>query len=338
MLGENDLQCMLFISFILVIIYFVWKSTEVRREIQPIESIQHTFGVRRSSSIISNASTISTSTIEENLTNSVEELAQNIFTEASESYNNNNNNIRSSSNNSLLGRRTTSDDDIDGISDSDELSEEERIIREMDRDIQPSTNSSSSDMTLRRRTRDNEAGTSTIETSNDENVHIKDEDKISIKLKYLNDEIKTVECFLNESVGNFKRRNFKTELESKLIKLIFNGKLLEDDTKSIQQCGIFSEATVHCLIVQKKSTNMNPATASQNNANVNRGGGSSEGSNSLINYFNIAGILLVTLTLICCWYCRVQYASYFSWYSTIGLILMTSLFIILIPLFSMIFS
>lgn len=34
----------LFMSFILVIIYFVWKSTEVRREIQPIENIQHTFG------------------------------------------------------------------------------------------------------------------------------------------------------------------------------------------------------------------------------------------------------------------------------------------------------
>ncbi|CAG9801171.1 unnamed protein product [Chironomus riparius] len=327
MFGENEeFQSIhiLFMSFIFFIIYFVWKSTEVRREIQPIENIQHTFGVRRSASIISNASTISTSTIEENLTNSVEELAQNIFTEASETYNNNIANNRSS-NDSLLGGRRT-DDDLS----EDELSEEERIIREMDGDLNPQ---------LRNRhqrsiTRDNEASTSTTRISESTVV----EDKISIKLKYLNDEIKTVECFLNESVGNFKRRNFKTELESKLIKLIFNGKLLEDDSKSIQQCGIFSEATVHCLIVQKKSSNINASSANPNIANGSNRNGASDTNNSLINNFNIAGIFLVTLTLIFCWYCRVQYASYFSWYSTIGLILMTSLFIILIPLFSMVFS
>jgi len=136
----------------------------------------------------------------------------------------------------------------------------------------------------------------------------------------------------------FYRRNFKTELESKLIKLIFNGKLLEDDSKSIQQCGIYSESTVHCLIVQKKSTNINASSANQNIANGSNRSGASDTNNSLINNFNIAGIFLVTLTLVFCWYCRVQYASYFSWYSTIGLILMTSLFIILIPLFSMVFS
>jgi hypothetical protein len=136
----------------------------------------------------------------------------------------------------------------------------------------------------------------------------------------------------------FHRRNFKAELESKLIKLIFNGKLLEDDSKSIQQCGIFSEATVHCLIVQKKNISINASSTNQNIANGSNRTGASDTNNSLINNFNIAGIFLVTLTLIFCWYCRVQYASYFSWYSTIGLILMTSLFIILIPLFSMVFS
>lgn len=331
MFGEFDSIHILFTSFIFVIIYFVWKSTEVRREIQPLENIQHTFGVRRSASIISNASTISTSTIEENLTNSVEELAQNIFTEASETYNNSIANNRSS-NDSLLGGRRTDDDQSE-----DELSEEERIIREMDGDLTPQLRNRHQ----RSLTRDNEASTSTtriIDASSNESNTAVVEDKISIKLKYLNDEIKTVECFLNESVGNFKRRNFKAELESKLIKLIFNGKLLEDDSKSIQQCGIFSEATVHCLIVQKKNISINASSTNQNIANGSNRTGASDTNNSLINNFNIAGIFLVTLTLIFCWYCRVQYASYFSWYSTIGLILMTSLFIILIPLFSMVFS
>jgi hypothetical protein len=46
MFGENEIYFghILLTSFIFVIIYFVWKSTEVRREIQPIENIQHTFG------------------------------------------------------------------------------------------------------------------------------------------------------------------------------------------------------------------------------------------------------------------------------------------------------
>lgn len=97
----------------------------------------------------------------------------------------------------MLGRRSASDDEIE-ISDNE--TEEERIIREMDRDISPA----SSDVTLRNRRTSSSPSTSTSPID-EESVHIKDEDKISIKLKYLNDEIKTVECFLNESLGNFKR-------------------------------------------------------------------------------------------------------------------------------------
>lgn len=33
---------------------------------------------------------------------------------------------------------------------------------------------------------------------------------------------------------------------------------------------------------------------------------------------------------------RIQYSSYFSWYSTIGLILMTSLFLVMIPLLTLV--
>ena len=135
------------------------------------------------------------------MTNSVEELAQNIFTEASESYNNNVNN-NNSSNDSLLGGRRTDDDMSD-----EELSEEERIIREMDRDLTPQLRNRRTSY-QRSLTRDNEAAStsttiSRTEALSNENAGV--EDKISIKLKYLNDEIKTVECFLNESVGNFKR-------------------------------------------------------------------------------------------------------------------------------------
>lgn len=374
MFEENEFQSIhiLFVSFILIIVYFVWKSTEVRREIQPFENIQ-TFAVRRSSSLLSNASTASNSTtIEENLTSSVEELAQNIFSEASESFN--------ALNEIERGVAATENGDEEDET-SDGRSDEERIISAMDHDIQPvesrdfglrnrrrpSLTQISSSTTTTTTTSANEvisdrsdlqlseealpatmtttttATTTTTTTTSEtltsegnENIQmIKDADsKISIKLKYLNDEIKTVECYLNESLGNFKKRNFKTELESKLIKLIFNGKLLEDDKKSMQQCGIFSEAVVHCLVLQKKSQ-VNASVVNQN-ANANR---QSDGSfiNNINFEWNIIGMVLVCLTLVICWYCRLQYA-YFSWYSTIGLVLLTSLFIFLIPLFTRVFS
>lgn len=129
------------------------------------------------------------------------------------------------------------------------------------------------------------------------------------------------------------RRTFKDELgSSKLIKLIFNGKLLANDKDTLKQSGIFSEAVIHCLILQKKSQNAN--AVNQNvNANIRR----RDGANFANFEWNIVGMILVSLTLVICWYCRVQYA-YFSWYSTIGLVLLTSLFVILIPLFTRVFS
>lgn len=146
--------------------------------------------------------------------------------------------------------------------------------------------------------------------------------------------------------NNFFRRNFKTELESKLIKLIFNGKLLEDDKKTLLQYGIFSEAVVHCLVMQKKSSpvtsNASPSSQSSNNRRRNNNGTyfsnvvPIEWNSTLMVY--IFGMALASFTLIFCWFARIQYEIYFSFYSTVGLILITTLFIVLIPLFSMVFS
>ena len=49
LLENNEIQAIhiLCLSFITVIVYFVWKSTEVRRGAQQIESIQHAFGGRK---------------------------------------------------------------------------------------------------------------------------------------------------------------------------------------------------------------------------------------------------------------------------------------------------
>jgi hypothetical protein len=67
--------------------------------------------------------------------------------------------------------------------------QKEKILREMDRDL-PSTSAESSLRHRRVSSKPNE---------------LNDEERISIKLKYLNDEIKIVSGYLNETVAEFKR-------------------------------------------------------------------------------------------------------------------------------------
>lgn len=178
----------LFCSFILAIIYFCWKSTQVRQHLPGVQRLPiNNFGelqveinllyplicsltVRRSSSVVSTVSSESTS--EENLTSSVENITDSIFVEASESFN-----------------QARTEENV--------LTEEEQIIREMDRDLPTSSNQSN----LRRRNVPVTDSNSTAAAVGQQN----EEDKISIKLKYLSDEIKTVDCFLSETVGTFKR-------------------------------------------------------------------------------------------------------------------------------------
>lgn len=135
-------------------------------------------------------STATGSTSEENLTSSVENITDSIFVEASESFN-----------------QSNMQDEVDEPRGSDsELTEEEQIIREMDRDM-PSSSNSSNDTTVRRRNLSLAAEPQPSASSSPvgENSQQKEEDKISIKLKYLNDEIKTVNAYLNETIGSFKR-------------------------------------------------------------------------------------------------------------------------------------
>lgn len=154
----------------------------------------------------------------------------------------------------------------------------------MDRDLP--TSSGESSLSRRRVTGENDETCS--------------EDRISIKLKFISDEIKTVNAFLHETVGSFKRRQFNEVLETKLVKLIFNGQILGDDEKSLSQYGLFSNAVVHCLILQKRNV-ITPVTQAppQNN------------QNSFLNpewngtfFIYILGMVLVSLTLIACWYAR----------------------------------
>lgn len=48
---------------------------------------------------------------------------------------------------------------------------------------------------------------------------------------------------------HYFRRNFSVELAAqKLVRLVFNGHVLQPDTKTLTACGLFDNCVVHCLI------------------------------------------------------------------------------------------
>lgn len=97
---------------------------------------------------------------------------------------------------------------------------------------------------------------------------------ITIKLKYINDHLRHVDGDLHELLGDFKRRHFETELSSnKLVRLIFNGKVLQPDTQTLQSCGLFDNCVVHCLLHNKRpnsSDGSNPTIGNNDFADINR--------------------------------------------------------------------
>lgn len=107
------------------------------------------------------------------------------------------------------------------------------------------------------------------------------------------------------------RRQFNLELESRSIKLIFNGQILDDDTKSLTQCGLFSDAVVHCLILQKR--NVATSTDSSNIVTRQRARGSTSLLSSIqyVEWISMLFVLIVTLTLMFCWWCRYGVMKYF---------------------------
>lgn len=162
------------------------------------------------------------------------------------------------------------------------------------------------------------------------------------------------------------RRNFTTDLAAqKIVRLVFNGHVLQPDNKTLAECGLFDNCVVHCLIHnQKTNSNHNQGSSSSNisgssygatglpastsgSSNNNRGnpsGGSGLGldgsipSDSFLNrpehgrWYLYISLVFISLTLLFCWFCRLQYAYLFSFYSTVGLVLMSILFVAMIPL------
>lgn len=159
---------------------------------------------------------------------------------------------------------------------------------------------------------------------------------ITIKLKYLNDDLLSVDGRLNEMLGDFKKRHFQSELsDNKIIRLIFNGQVLQPDSQTLGDCGLFDNCVVHCLIHQNRAATNETAVEESR-----RDGYSFPTPNGIPNFNNnnqnrewdLGNFLFafISFILLAAWYFRYVYAHLYTVTATVGLILITGIFTIVL--------
>ncbi|XP_012286152.1 transmembrane and ubiquitin-like domain-containing protein 1 [Orussus abietinus] len=172
-----------------------------------------------------------------------------------------------------------------------------------------------------------------------QNILSDDANKISIKLKFINDDQKLVTGSLNEILGDFKKRHFQVELQSqKLVRLVFNGQLLQPDTHTLERCGLYNNCVVHCLIHQLRTspTTSPQATILDNTSPIYfrrrplQDMPTGAGVRLAHNEWDLSVLLasLLTLMLGLAWYSRYYYAQIFTATTTLALYGLTAIFTI----------
>lgn len=169
-----------------------------------------------------------------------------------------------------------------------------------------------------------------------------DANKISIKLKFINDDQKLVTGSLKEFLGDFKRRHFQTELNAqKLVRLVFNGRVLQPDNQTLEKCGMFNNCVVHCLVHQpRQNPAPSPASALDNSSpiyfNPQAFSDIPVGTeiSSVHNDWDLSRPLvgIVSLILSFAWYFRYHYAQFFTTSATVALYAITAIFAMSITL------
>jgi len=151
----------------------------------------------------------------------------------------------------------------------------------------------------------------------EEPFSVPQEERVTVRLRFLNETQREVEASLIENIGNFKRRNFSVELsENKNIRLIFNGQVLRNEASTLRSCGIFDKCVVHC-IVQQQANQSNPTNNQTNLVQENP-----EDFDLSELFIPILGVALIIL-----WYFAFTYSTYFNTMSSTALLGLTSLFL-----------
>lgn len=170
-----------------------------------------------------------------------------------------------------------------------------------------------------------QAGTETVDhvvqQGEEAVVELPSEERVTIRLKFLNDTQRDVEASLVENIGQFKRRNFTEELSSdKNVRLIFNGQVLRDEASSLRSCGLFDKCVVHCLV--HTTTSGQAGHTSQQSV-----GDQPERQQQDLD-LSALFVPVLGLALAMLWYFALAYSAYFNLMSTTALLGLTSLYLL----------
>lgn len=167
-----------------------------------------------------------------------------------------------------------------------------------------------------------------------------DDNEMTIKLKFINDDQKIVSARPKEMLGNFIKRNFQVELNAqKRVRLVFNGHVLQPDSDTLEQCGLYDNCVVHCLVHQQRiqannNTGTSQATSNDSTSsiyttpqgfqNIQNGNGIS----TVHNEWDLGRLLVSVLTVILAfaWYSRYHYAQLFTVTTSLALYVLTAIF------------
>lgn len=185
-------------------------------------------------------------------------------------------------------------------------------------------------------TLDQTTGSSSSERTTEEST-LNDSNEITIKLKFINDDQKLVTGSLKEMLGDFKRRHFQMELEAhKSVRLVFNGRVLQPDTLTLEQCGLFNDCVVHCWVHQSRpiaapssqTSTLDNSSSIYFNSQPFSDLPTGTGLSSVHNEWDLSRLLvsILTIALGLAWYSRYHYAQLFTATTTLALYALTAIF------------
>jgi len=150
-------------------------------------------------------------------------------------------------------------------------------------------------------------------------------DRVTVRLKFLNDTERDVEASLLENLATFRQRNFTEEIsENKSVRFIFNGQMLREESNTLRSYGMFDKCVVHCLIAQQPSTPRSSSAPDLQQDHLHNQLQDQDDQD-----FDISELFIPVLGfgLIILWYFAFTYSNYFNSMSTSALLGLTSLFL-----------
>lgn len=137
------------------------------------------------------------------------------------------------------------------------------------------------------------------------------EGHIQIRLQYVDGRTRMVSANPDDTVRDFKRNHFSTELAGQsIVRFVMSGQELRNDDLTLRSYRVSDGSVIHCLITQAR---VEPVITSVDSNHFDIG----------FLMFPLFGFILTLL-----WYARIAYRNYFSGASTCSLVAISFLYLV----------